>query len=107
MLTFHTYEKNQRVEVGGKNVTQLKNINLARPNLIAYCVCLRMLRTMTNDFRYDPKTNEWKMRGFGKVKILMDPTMRMYRVVLRRERVRSVALNHWITKELEIMPMET
>lgn len=49
--------------------------------------------------------NEWKERGLGDVKILCHKESKRYRIIMRREQVHKLCLNHYITPELELQPM--
>lgn len=49
---------------------------------------------------------EWKERGLGDVKLLRHCTTRRTRVLMRREQVLKICLNHGVTQELELKPME-
>jgi len=63
----------------------------------------------TIDFRfhsYDVETKEWKERGVGKLKILKHPVKGTYRVLLRREQVHKIAANHFISKDIELKPLQ-
>merc|ERR1711970_129813 len=55
-------------------------------------------------YRHDDNTKEWKERGVGDIKILHNQDRNTYRVLLRREQVHKVALNHLITPSMEINP---
>ena len=48
---------------------------------------------------------EWKERGLGDVKILMHKKTQKRRILMRREQVHKISLNHYITPELNLMPM--
>ncbi|XP_050071746.1 E3 SUMO-protein ligase RanBP2 [Anopheles maculipalpis] len=56
-------------------------------------------------FRYDATTKEWKERGVGELKILHHPVRNTYRLLLRREQIFKLVLNHAITADLSITPM--
>ena len=57
--------------------------------------------------RFDPDTKEWKERGVGNIKILKHKSKGTYRVLLRREQVHKIAVNHAINKDIELKPMNT
>jgi len=57
-------------------------------------------------YRHDDNTKEWKERGVGDIKILHNQERNTFRVLLRREQVHKVALNHLITPSMEINPMK-
>ena len=48
---------------------------------------------------------EWKDRGLGDVKLLRHRTTRRTRVLMRREQVLKICLNHQLAPELELKPM--
>ncbi|XP_049530022.1 E3 SUMO-protein ligase RanBP2 [Anopheles darlingi] len=56
-------------------------------------------------FRYDSDTKEWKERGVGELKILHHPVRNAYRMLLRREQIFKLVLNHAITTDLAVTPM--
>lgn len=56
-------------------------------------------------YRYDSDTKEWKERGVGELKILHHPVRNTYRLLLRREQIHKLVLNHAITADLAITPM--
>jgi E3 SUMO-protein ligase RanBP2 len=58
-------------------------------------------------FSFDPETKEWKERGVGKLKILKHPVKGTFRVLLRREQVHKIAVNHIISKDIELKPMQS
>lgn len=41
---------------------------------------------------------EWKERGLGDVKILHHPSSGRVRLLMRREQVHKICLNHYLTK---------
>jgi len=49
--------------------------------------------------------NEWKERGIGDVKILQHRSTGIVRVIMRRERVLKLCLNHRVTAALMLQPM--
>lgn len=56
-------------------------------------------------YRYDSTTKEWKERGVGELKILHHPVRNTYRLLLRREQIFKLVLNHAITGDLAVTPM--
>uniref|UniRef100_A0A182Y472 Nuclear pore complex protein Nup153 n=1 Tax=Anopheles stephensi TaxID=30069 RepID=A0A182Y472_ANOST len=70
-------------------------------------------------YRYDASTKEWKERGkfdgsvcgtsffkcVGELKILHHPVRNTYRLLLRREQIFKLVLNHAITGDLSVAPM--
>ena len=55
-------------------------------------------------FRYDSDASQWKERGVGDIKILLDPSSRRYRVLMRREHVFKLCANHMISVDMELKP---
>ena len=53
-------------------------------------------------YRYCGDSKQWKERGVGDIKILKHPVNSVTRVLLRRDQVHKIALNHRITKEMEL-----
>uniref|UniRef100_A0A182PKP1 Uncharacterized protein n=1 Tax=Anopheles epiroticus TaxID=199890 RepID=A0A182PKP1_9DIPT len=56
-------------------------------------------------YRYDSATKEWKERGVGELKILHHPVRNTYRLLLRREQIFKLVLNHALTADLAVTPM--
>jgi len=56
-------------------------------------------------YRYCSDTKQWKERGVGDIKILKHNQTGVTRVLLRRDQVFMIALNHRITKEMELKPL--
>ncbi|XP_055374045.1 E3 SUMO-protein ligase RanBP2 [Condylostylus longicornis] len=56
-------------------------------------------------FRYDSTDKQWKERGVGEIKILHHPTKGTYRIILRREQVHKLVLNHTIPKYFALNEM--
>nr|XP_040226853.2 E3 SUMO-protein ligase RanBP2 [Anopheles coluzzii] len=56
-------------------------------------------------YRFDATTKEWKERGVGELKILHHPVRNTYRLLLRREQIFKLVLNHAVTADLSIAPM--
>lgn len=48
--------------------------------------------------------NSWKERGVGELKVLYAPTRQRGRVIMRRDQVRALCANHFITKDMELKP---
>uniref|UniRef100_A0A8C7HWG7 RanBD1 domain-containing protein n=1 Tax=Oncorhynchus kisutch TaxID=8019 RepID=A0A8C7HWG7_ONCKI len=51
-------------------------------------------------FRFDAETKEWKERGIGLVKILKHNTSGKVRLLMRREQVLKVCVNHYIMPDM-------
>lgn len=56
-------------------------------------------------YRYDSDTKEWKERGVGELKILHHPGRNSYRLLMRREQIFKLVLNHGVTSDLHVTPM--
>ncbi|KAL3864553.1 hypothetical protein ACJMK2_006225 [Sinanodonta woodiana] len=48
---------------------------------------------------------QWKERGIGNIKILLNKTVQKARVLMRREHIYKICCNHYITPELDLKPM--
>ena len=55
-------------------------------------------------FRYDSGTSQWKERGVGDIKILLNPSSERHRILMRREHVLKICANHVITSEMQLKP---
>lgn len=55
-------------------------------------------------FRYDGATSQWKERGIGDMKILLNPSSGKYRVLMRREQIFKLCANHVISADMELKP---
>ena len=55
-------------------------------------------------FRYDSDASQWKERGVGDIKILLNPSSGGYRVLMRREHVFKLCANHMISVDMELKP---
>ena len=53
-------------------------------------------------FRFDATSKQWKERGIGEMKILRNTKSGRFRVLMRREQVRKVCCNHFITPGMTI-----
>uniref|UniRef100_A0A069DXZ9 Putative ran-binding protein ranbp1 n=1 Tax=Panstrongylus megistus TaxID=65343 RepID=A0A069DXZ9_9HEMI len=51
-------------------------------------------------FRYDANTKEWKERGIGDIKILKHNATRKIRLLMRREPIFKLSLNHYLTPDI-------
>ena len=56
-------------------------------------------------YRYCSDSKQWKERGVGDIKILRHPITGTTRILLRRDQVLKTALNHRISKEMELKPL--
>ncbi|CAH1962372.1 unnamed protein product [Acanthoscelides obtectus] len=50
--------------------------------------------------------DEWKERGLGDIKILRNKASGKLRVVMRRDQVLKICLNHMLTKDVEYLPKD-
>ncbi|EGC34308.1 hypothetical protein DICPUDRAFT_153519 [Dictyostelium purpureum] len=58
-------------------------------------------------FRFDTtETPQWKERGIGNVRFLKDKKTGKVRIVMRREKVHKVCLNHFVDPNLSLEPMQ-
>ena len=55
-------------------------------------------------FRYDSDVSQWKERGVGNIKILLNSSSGRYRVLMRREHVLKLCANHIISVDMELKP---
>eukprot|EP00794_Sanderia_malayensis_P011355 gene11355-12538_t len=53
-------------------------------------------------YRYDNDGRQWKERGVGELKILKTTKSKQYRVVMRRDQVKKICINHLILAEMNI-----
>ncbi|OXU29741.1 hypothetical protein TSAR_012326 [Trichomalopsis sarcophagae] len=53
-------------------------------------------------FKFDSATKEWKERGLGDIKLLRHVETKKLRLVMRRDQVLKLCLNHAVTPALEI-----
>lgn len=51
-------------------------------------------------------SGEWKERGIGDVKILRHKDTKKLRVVMRREKIHKICLNHALTPDIEYKPKD-
>ncbi|GAB0100417.1 hypothetical protein DMENIID0001_164570 [Sergentomyia squamirostris] len=64
-----------------------------------------LFRERSHLYRWDGTSKEWKERGVGELKILHHPEKGSYRFLMRREQIHKIVLNHAITTELNMSPM--
>ncbi|XP_056644005.1 E3 SUMO-protein ligase RanBP2-like [Diorhabda sublineata] len=64
-----------------------------------FCGRAKLFRCVTVD-----GTKEWKERGVGNLKILKNPQTRKTRILMRRDQVLKICANHFITKEMTLLP---
>ncbi|XP_076639687.1 E3 SUMO-protein ligase RanBP2 isoform X2 [Colletes latitarsis] len=57
-------------------------------------------------FRYDKSTAEWKERGLGDIKLLRHNQTGKLRLIMRREQILKLCLNHFILPTMEIKPRD-
>ena len=57
-------------------------------------------------FRFDTELNQWKERGVGELKILVNRSAGKARVLMRRDQVFKICCNHFITREMSLSPMQ-
>jgi len=56
-------------------------------------------------YRWDASTKEWKERGVGELKILLHPAKQTYRLLLRREQIHKLVLNHAVGSDFTFSNM--
>uniref|UniRef100_A0A1B0B792 RanBP2-type domain-containing protein n=1 Tax=Glossina palpalis gambiensis TaxID=67801 RepID=A0A1B0B792_9MUSC len=57
-------------------------------------------------FRWDDTSKEWKERGVGELKILFHPIKQTYRMLMRREKIYKLILNHLVNTEFSFNEMK-
>ena len=55
-------------------------------------------------FRYDSDASQWKEKGVGDLKVLLNPSSGRYRVIMRREHVFKLCANHMISVDMDLKP---
>ena len=53
-------------------------------------------------FRFIPESKEWKERGLGQAKLLVDPESGRVRFLMRREETLTVCANHLILPNMKL-----
>ncbi|XP_012218383.1 E3 SUMO-protein ligase RanBP2 [Linepithema humile] len=57
-------------------------------------------------FRFDTEVKEWKERGLGDIKLLRHKETGKLRLIMRRDHVLKLCLNHMLTTDLEFTPKD-
>ncbi|KAF7383629.1 hypothetical protein HZH66_012979 [Vespula vulgaris] len=57
-------------------------------------------------FRYDSVAKEWKERGLGDIKLLRHHQTKKLRLIMRRDQVLKLCLNHCVLPEVEFKPKD-
>ena len=55
-------------------------------------------------YRFDSDSSRWKERGFGEMKLLRHPKSCQGRVLMRREQIKKLCANHYISAGMELKP---
>jgi Ran-binding protein 1 len=82
-------------------------------------VSLPLIETATNEdneeellklraklYRFESLSDppEWKERGVGEVKLMKNKTNSNVRLIMRRDRTHKICANHFLTKEMKLLP---
>ena len=59
----------------------------------------------TKLFRFDSALNQWKERGVGEIKILVNRATRRARLLMRRDQVLKICCNHYLTPDMTLTLM--
>lgn len=57
-------------------------------------------------YRFDKNGPQWKERGVGQLKILKNKENESVRIVMRRDQVKKICLNHFILPDMKLSPFE-
>ena len=55
-------------------------------------------------FRFDTETKEWKERGTGDAKFLLNKSSARVRFLMRRDKVQKICANHYLSKDMVLTP---
>ena len=55
-------------------------------------------------YRFDSDSRQWKERGVGEMKLLRNPKSCQGRVLMRREQIKKLCANHYISAGMELKP---
>ncbi|XP_022791125.1 RANBP2-like and GRIP domain-containing protein 2 isoform X1 [Stylophora pistillata] len=55
-------------------------------------------------YRFDSDSSQWKERGLGEMKLLQHPKSGQGRVLMRREQIKKLCANHYISAGMELKP---
>ena len=55
-------------------------------------------------YRFDSDSSQWKERGVGEMKLLRHPKSCQGRVLMRREQIKKLCANHYISAGMELKP---
>ena len=57
-------------------------------------------------YRFDKSGPQWKERGVGQLKILKNKQSGSVRIIMRRDQVKKICLNHYILPDMKLSPFE-
>eukprot|EP00834_Sanchytrium_tribonematis_P008489 NODE_1014_length_2669_cov_0.795720.p2 type:complete len:187 gc:universal NODE_1014_length_2669_cov_0.795720:598-1158(+) len=63
-----------------------------------------LLKQRAKLYRFDKDANEWKERGVGDIKLLLNKGNARVRVLMRRDKIQKICANHYIDKSMELKP---
>ena len=55
-------------------------------------------------FRFDKDASEWKERGTGDIKLLLNKGNAKVRLLMRRDKIQKICANHYLSIEMELKP---